>query len=176
MPRVISGQRVARSFVSPTGATNEVSRVLDFQLAADQGIEVIAVLGYGWAHDDSPPTSDTVPYIAQAHQTLHLEEGATEDLDYLAGEDDDEIDTEIIYAQTFADRGHIPATAGGGGAGLHISPAGLVTFPEPILSPRNLTHKGTTATADVDLEAGVLIYYRYVEFSNAELGVLLSRR
>lgn len=176
MPRTISGQRIARSMVSPTGAANEVARVLDFQLAADQGIQIDAVLGYGFIHDDSPAASDTVPAAIRGAQTLHLEEGATEDIDFAAGDDDDEIDTEIFFVQSFTEVFQIPATAGGGGGAVSITPSGLVTFPEPIVSPRNITHKGHTFEADCDLEAGVLIYYKYVQFTNAELGVLLSRR
>ena len=176
MPRVISGQRIARSFVSPTGAANEVEREVDFQLAADQGVEIAAVLGYLSFHDDTPAASDTVPASTVAHQTLHLETSATEDLDDAAGEDATVIDTELFYVQFAQFTFQIPATAGGGGGGLTVTPSGLVVFPDPIVSPRNITHKGTTVTADTDLEAGVLIYYRYLQFSNAELGVLLARR
>ena len=176
MPRVISGQRVGRSFVSPTGAANAVSRVLDFQLAADQGVQLEAVLGYGVLHDDSPATSDTVPAVARAIQSLHLEEGTTEVLDFAAGDDDDELDTEVVWVQSFAEVFQVPATAGGGGGSLTVTPSGLVVFPDPIVSPRNITHKGYTFEADCDLEAGILFYYRYVQFTNAELGVLLSRR
>lgn len=175
MPRVISGQRIARSFVSPTGAANEVSRVLDFQLAADQGIRVEAVLGYGFVHDDSPAASDTVPAAIRAAQTLHLEDGATEDIDFAAGDDSDQLDTEIFYVQSFVEIFQVPATAGGGGGTMSVTPTGLVVFPDPIVSPRNITHKGHTFEADCDLECGVLIYYRYLQFSNDELGVLLSR-
>lgn len=176
MPRVRSGQRFCRSFLSPTGAANEVSAELDFQLGGDDGIEIFAVQGYGSLHDDSPAASDTVPYNAVAHQTLHLEAGETEDLPDAAGEDGFDIDSEIFWVQHFVQQGHIPATAGGGGAGLTITPSGLVVFDKPILSPRNITHKATTLTADQDLECGVIIHYRYVSFSSSELGVLLARR
>jgi len=176
MPTIASGQRVARSFVSPTGATNEVSRVLDFQLGPDHGIEIHAVQGYGSFHDDTPPTSDTVPFTAVAHQTLHLEEGATEDLPDIAGADADDIDSEIFYVQWFMVHGQIPATAGGGGASMTVNPSGLWIPPRPILAPRNITHKGTTVSVDTDLESGVLIFYNYVKFTTSELGVLLARR
>jgi len=176
MPRVISGDRVARSFVSPTGAAAIVSRVLDFQLAADQGIEMVAVLGYGSYFDNTPAASDTVPANSVGNQSLHLEEGATEDLPNEAGEDADDIDTEIFYVQSFHTLFQIPATAGGGGGSTSVLPSGLVIFRDPILSPRNITHKGVSGPADSFGQFGVLIYYHYVEFSNAELGVLLARR
>lgn len=175
--RVISGQRVARSFVSPTGASNEVERVLDFQLAANQGIQIEGVLGYGNLHDDSPPVSDTVPFTAVGHQTLHLEEGATEDLPDTAGEDADDTDTEIVYVQYFVQQGIVGSTVTfGASAGLTVMPNGIWVPPEPILSPRNIIHKGSTLTADVDGEFGCLIYYKFVEFSSGELAVALARR
>lgn len=176
MPSIRGRQRIGRSFVSPTGVTNEVSRVLDFQLATDQGIQIEGVLGYGVLHDDTPATSDTVPIAIRASQTLHLEEGATEDLPISTGEDADDLDTEIFYGQVFTEVFQVPATAGGGGGFGYITPSGIWVPPEPILSARNITHKGTTVGADADLEAGVFIYYHFVEFSNAELGVILSRR
>jgi len=176
MAKRLGGMKIARSFVTPTGAGNEVERTLDFQLAADQGIEIVAVQGYGNLHDDSPPTSDTVPFNAVAHQTLHLEEGATEDLPDAQGEDADDIDTEIFYVQHFVLNGQIPATAGGGGVSQMVTPSGLWIPAEPILSARNITHKGTTIGADQDLEAGVLIYYWNVQFPQSELAGILTRR
>ena len=176
MPRIVSGQRIARSFLSPTGAANEVTQELDFQLGARDGIRINAVLGYGHFHDDSPATSDTVPAQSTATQTLHLETGATEDLPDVAAEDGFDIDTEIFYAQMYGQVIQVPATAGGGGGALTVTPNGLVTFPIPIDSPRNIIHKAVTVGADQDLEAGVLIYYHFVEFSTSELGVILARR
>lgn len=174
MPRTVSGQRIGRSFVSPSGA-DEVSRVLDFQLGADEGIEITSVLGYGSLHDDTPVASATVPSIAHALQTLHLEGGATEDLPVAAAADADDIDTEIFYMQSFEQHTFFHTTTGAG-IGLSKTPNGLLIFDRPILSPRNITHKGTTLATDHDLECGVLIFYRYVRFTSAELGVLLSRR
>lgn len=176
MPRIMSGQRIAHAFVSPTGA-EEASQVLDFQLAADQGIEITMVSPYGWLHDDSPAPSDTVPYIATGLLTLHLEDGATDDLPIAAGADVFDIDSEIIAAYTFFDRGIVGATATfGASATMGVIPATPIYFPQPILAPRNITLKGTTVGTDVDAEMGMTIMYRYVEFSNAELGVLLARR
>lgn len=177
MTRRISGDRVGRSFVTPTGNANEVERVLDFQLAADQGIAITSVLGYGSLHDASPAVSDTVPATAIGFQTLHLEEGATEDLPGIAGEDADDLDTEIFWTQYFHTLSHVGSTATFGvGLAMTVTPSGLITFAQEIISPRNIIHKGRTALADSFLNGGVLIYYHFVEFSDQELGVLLARR
>jgi len=177
MPRTISGQRIARSFVTPTGSANEVQRVLDFNLAADQGIEIEAVLGYGNYFDASPAPSDTVPISNMGFQTLHLETGATEDLPSEAAEDADDIDSEIFYVQSYAYNAVLGTTnTFGGGASLAITPSGIWIPPEPILSPRNIIHKGRTNVTDTFGFFGVIIYYKFVSLTPAELGVALARR
>jgi len=176
MPSRISDDRYARSFVTPTGAGNEVSRVLDFQLAADQGIEIDWVMGWGNLHDDTPPTSDTVPFQVQAGQSLHLEDGTTEDMPDAAGEDEDDLDTEIFFYQSFVQQGGLPATVGGYGVTLTVQPNGLIVYPKGVISPRNITHKGTTKGADQDLECGVLFSFHFVKFSSAEQGGFFARR
>jgi len=175
--RVISGLRVARSFVTPTGGANVVSRELDFQLGANQGIEISSVLGYGWVHDDSPTVSDTVPVTAKATQTLHLETGTIEAIPTLAGEDADDIDTEIFYAQTHQMTALVGTTnTFGAGIALKSEPSGLVVFARPIGTARNVTHSGLNSAAGAFAELGVLIYYHYILFTDAELGFLLARR
>jgi len=176
VPTTVSGMRVARSFVSPTGAANTVERELDFQLGSDDGIQIEGVLGYGHYFDASPAPSDTVPLGQLAHQTLHLETGATEALPDDAGDDADDIDTEIFYVQAYSlvwIQGST-VTYGAGGS-LTITPSGMWVPPEPILSPRNIIHKGTSDVADSFLNCGVLIYYRYVRFTTSELGTILAR-
>jgi len=175
MPRFISGQRIARSLVTPTG-TAAVSRELDFQLAADQGISIDAVVGGGHLHDDSPATSDTVPSVVQAVSSLHLETGSLETPPIIAGADEDDIDTEIFWMQTFQNQFQVPSTAGGGGGWATVTPDGLVMFKEPILTARNITFRGQTFFSDQDFEAWVLIYYHFVIFTTSELGLFLARR
>lgn len=175
MARIISGQRIARSYVTPNGA-NVVSREIDFQLGAAQGIEIDSVLGFGSFADLSPAVSDTVPVSARATQTLHLETGTLEDVPTTAGEDEDDIDTEMFYLQMWGLMFQVPATSGGGGGALTVTPSGLVTFREPIRTARNITHRGETLATDNDLNAGVFIYYHYILFTDAELGFLLARR
>jgi len=59
---------------------------------------------------------------------------------------------------------------------LSVSPSGLITFREPIRTARNITHSGKTEVTGQQLDAGVLIYYHYIRFTNEELGFLLARR
>ena len=177
MPRPISGQRIGRSMLSPTGATDEVTVTLDFQLGGREGVEVFAVSGWGNLHDDSPAVSDTVPFNALGHQSLHLETGETEDIPRAAGADAFDIDTEVFWEQVFVQQGIVGSTVTfGASATLTVMPTGLTVFHEPILSPRNFIHKAVTVGVDQDLECGILFYYRFVEMSDAELGVALARR
>lgn len=177
MPTILSGQRIARSFVSPTGAANEVTRLLDFQLAADEGIRIFGVLGYGHLIDPSPAPSDTVPIAAVGYQSLNQETGETEDLPMEAGDDADDIDTEFMYVQHYTYNAIVGNTATFG-AGVHekVTPTGLFVPPEPMDSARNITHKAETISASTLLNCGVLIYFKYMRFSNSELGVMLARR
>ncbi len=174
MPRTVSGLRIANSFVTPSGAA-EVFREIDFQLGAEDGVEIYGVQGYGGINDISPAMSATVPNHQIGLQSLHLETGNTEDLPALAGEDTDDIDTEIFWVQWFEETifGH---TTTGSGVATNVNPNGIWVPPEPILSPRNIIHKGTTKATDVEGQMGVLIYFKYVTLSNAELGVALARR
>lgn len=176
MPTIISGLRIARSFVSPDGVA-EVTREIDFQLGPEQGIQIHAVLGYGHIFDDSPAVSDTVPTQNRGHQSLHLEAGTLENVPVGEGDDADDIDTDIFYAQVWGSLILVGTTnTFGAAASVTVTPSGLVTFPKPILAARNITHQGETFGTGSDLKAGVLIYYEYVKFSLAELGFLLARR
>ncbi len=175
MAKIISGLRVARSLVTPSGASI-VSRELDFQLGASQGIEISSVLPYGFFVDISPTASDTVPATEEAIQSLHLETGTLETPPLIAAADEDDIDTEIFWVQSFHTMFQIPSTAGGGGGFGVAMPQGITKFAEPIRTARNITHRGQTFVTDGLLSGGVLIYYHYIEFTNAELGFLLARR
>jgi len=174
MPTTISGPRRARSFVTPNGAS-VVSRVIDFNFATNQGIEITAVLGTGLAIDLSPATSDTVPAAVRGAQSLHLEEGQLEDVPIVAADDADEVDTEVFFQQEFGGLFQVPATAGGGGGSA--TPQNLyLPYKDPILVARNITHRGETTLAGQDGFFGVLIFYHYVVFTIAELGLILARR
>jgi len=174
MPTPLSGPRRARSFVTPAGG-NIVSRVLDFNFASDQGIEITAVLGNVMSHDASPAVSDTVPAELHVVQTLHLEEGTIEVVRFADGDDEDQIDTEIFFQQHASGMFQVPSTAGGGG-GSGASSTLYVPFIEPILVARNITHSARDNTSGQTSKGSVLIYYRYVKFSIQELGLILARR
>jgi len=174
MPQVISGPRQARSFVTPTGAA-VVTRVIDFNFAADQGIQIFAVLGSVDAQDTSPVASDTAVVQIPVAQSLHLEEGTIEDVPFVDADDADEIDTEVFFSQQVAGAVQIPATAGGGG-GNGASGTLYVPYIKPILVARNITHRGETQTTGQFGHCAVLIFYEYVRFSLQELGLILARR
>lgn len=174
MPTTISGPRRARSFVTPAGVS-EVTRVLDFNFATNQGIEITSVLGILTGTDLSPAASDTVPITTRFQQSLHLEEGTIEDVPFPSGEDADEIDTEVFFLQETGGMFQVPATAGGGGGNVDSSNMYL-PYRDPILVARNITHRGESLVAGQEAFASVLIFYHYVVFSNAELGLILARR
>jgi len=175
MPTVISGPRRARSFVTPAG--NEVvQRVLDFNFAATQGIQIEAVLGSLSVVDLSPAVSDTVPADLYVSQSLHLEEGTIENIPFLDGEDADEIDSEVFYldhAQGQFQTGTTNTFGAGGNAG-HSSL--YVAYRDPILVARNISHRGEGRQTGQVGKAHVVIYYRYVQFSTQELGLIFARR
>lgn len=175
MPREISGLRIARSFITPTDS--EVSRVIDFQLGARQGIAIQSVLG-----DMVPdpigvvPPSSTIQEFT-ATQTLHLESGSLETVPDQAGEDEDTIDSEVFFRQKLVYAGNDDATTEfRASLALLVTPNGIVDFKREILVARNITHRGISTDAAFDFLAHVTIYYVFVEFSLAELGLILARR
>jgi len=174
MPREISGLRLARSFVTPTEV--EVSRVLDFQLGARQGIAIKAVLGSILANSGSSVSTSTTSFITANH-TLHLESGSLETVPDAAAEDEDTIDSEVFYRQDLLLAGNDDAATEFRASITHeVTPSGIVDFPEPIFAARNITHRGITGGSTLDTNCHVLIYYTFVEFSLAELGLILARR
>ena len=175
MPTEISGLRIARSFVTPTEAA--VSRELDFQLGARQGIAIHAVLG----DLAIEPTNATLAVTTQAYfgstQTLHLETGSLEAVPDAAGEDEDTIDSEIFYRQALAIGANDDvSTEFRASLAMTVTPSGIVVFPRPIFTARNITHRGITSSAALDANGHVILYYVFVEFSLSELGLLLARR
>jgi len=174
MPTIISGPRRARSLVTPNGSA-VVTRVLDFNFATNQGIEITAILASLSVFDTSPAASDTVPVVVNGAHSLHLEEGTIEDVPIDTAEDADEIDTEVFFSQQMVGTFQIPATAGGGGG---ATPHGTIYVPyrDPVRVARNITHRGETLVTGQDAIGSVLIFYHYVVFSNAELGLILARR
>lgn len=175
MPREISGLRIAKSFISPTNA--EVSRVIDFQLGARQGIAISAVLG-GIMVDPNAftPSTSTILFLQGTH-TLHLEAGSLETVPDEQGEDEDTIDSEIFYRQEISVGGNDDvSTEFRASLTVSVTPSGIVPFAIPILTARNITHRGINPSANLDTLCHVIIYYTFVEFTLAELGLILARR
>lgn len=172
MPRRISGLRAARSMVTPEDAT-VVSRVLDFNLGAQQGIELAVVSG-GMAIDSVVESTDTQELMAD--QSLHLEAGQIETIGNQTGEDEDLIDTEVIWQQFLSMLiQEEAATRGGSHAAISVSPAGPVVLPSGVYSARNITHAAKSET-NLFVSCHVHILYYYILFSLGELGLLLARR
>jgi len=175
MPREISGLRIARSFITPTDT--EVSRVMDFQLGARQGIAIDAVLGTLIPDPAGLELASATVTEASGVHTLHLESGSLETVPDAAGEDEDTIDSEIFFRQEVWVGGNDDsATEFRASLAVLVNPNGLLTFPKPVFTARNITHRGISSASNMDFLAHVIIYYTFVEFSLAELGLILARR
>jgi len=175
MPREISGTRIARSFITPTEA--EVSRVLDFQLGARQGIAIEAVLGTMSVDPANTTVSTSVIGFDNSTQTLHFESGSLETVPDAAGEDEDTIDSEVFFRQELTmGASDDVSTEFRASLAIVVNPNGLIAFREPLLTARNITHRGINSGTRLDALAHVIIYYKFVEFSLSELGLILARR
>ena len=175
MPREISGLRIARSFITPTNA--RVTRVLDFQLGARQGIAISQVLGSIKVDPGAFTLSTSTVLMFAGNHTLHLESGSLETVPDEQGEDEDTIDSEIFYRQDLSVGGNDDVTTEfRASLAMETTPNESITFEKPILTARNITHSGITSSANLDILAHVIIFYTFVEFSLAELGLILARR
>jgi len=175
MPREISGLRIARSFITPTSA--EVSRVIDFQLGARQGISISAVMGDVMVDPSAFTPSATIVLAFNGNHTLHLESGSLETVPDATAEDEDTIDSEVFYRQSMQFIGNDDLTTEfRSSAGLMVMPNGIVNYDKPILTARNITHRGISVSGALDILCHVIIFYTFVEFSLAELGLILARR
>lgn len=173
MPRIISGLRVARSYVTPAGTT-AVERTLDFQLGARQGIQIEQMVGSIEILDVIEST-DTDNY--NGNHTLHLESGSLEVVADAAAEDEDTIDSEIIYRQGASlIVQEEAATRGGSAVAFMVDPTSPIIFSTPLFVARNPTHRGITKSTNFSVGCHLTIYYKFVEFSLGELGLILARR
>jgi len=177
MPKAISGTRFARSMVTPIGA-QVVSRVLDFQLGPRMGLEIYSVQGsVSRLGTGTLGTVDNATIaVTQGQQTLHMETGALEDIPIKAGEDADDIDTEIFYQYGLYVTGVNSGIVGEGASLAIVSGPGYVVYNPTLFVARNITHRGETVNANEEANFSVLIQYRYIEFTDAEMGILLARR
>lgn len=175
MPREISGLRIARSFITPPNS--EVSRVMDFQLGARQGIAIHAVLGDMVIDSTGFTPSAAAQTVLNGTHTLHLESGNLETVPDAGGEDEDTIDSEVFFRQSLLYVGNDDLTTEfRASAAVLVTPSSIVNFERPILTARNITHRGIALQSSLDFLAHVIIYYVFVEFSLAELGLILARR
>lgn len=176
MPREISGMRTASSIVTPEGAET-VTQEIDFQLGAQVGIQILGVYGAITGFNSTLAAQDDSSQNRTAEHTLHLETGALETVLDSAADDAFNIDTEVFYRQDWSEH-HIWNSVAGDGAGLTetLTNSNTIWFPRPVYSARNITHRGNATVADVDVVCNVLLYYTYVEFSLAEMGLFLARR
>ncbi len=176
MPREISGLRIARSFITPTDS--EVSRVIDFQLGARQGIAIHMVAG-DIQLDGTTVIQVTTIASAIGNHTLHLESGSLETVPDSSAEDEDTIDSEVFYRQGCTVIGNDDVTTEfRASVAFTVTPSAPVVFPEnkPVFTARNITHRGIATQSWLDIACHVTIYYTFVEFSLAELGLILARR
>lgn len=170
MGRPISDLRIARSFIG--AAATEESVEIDFSIGRREAIEISAVLGT-MAPTAAVATSTPTPVLAE--QTLHIEDGTIEALSSTGGAPDQfDNDSEVLFHQVLSVIAFDGSTEAAGA--LSVTPSGLVTFPEPILSPVNLTHRADNEGAILDVGCTLMIYYRYVELSDRELAFQFARR
>ena len=169
--RDISSPRWAKSFLTPGPGVAVVEGVFDFQLGPRMGVAVMDVLGWPKTLDVSALTGalGTHPYTS----SLHLETGTLE-VPNVAASDETIIDSEIFYIQ-IATLGGI-SLAGAAGMTVWVAPSGLVHYDPPVLTARNITHRVQSEVANGSIEAGILMRYKFVEFTLEEMGLLLSLR
>jgi len=170
MPTPLTGLRIATSYLTPSGVASD-SAEIDFQLGAQEGIEIFSVVGTVTILAEALAAASTE---TQAEQTLHLRTGTLETVPNASGEDAQLIDSSIFYRQDITVLGQ--ETSGIGSAAIAITPQGLVPYPEPIFSSQNITHLAEGHEASWVFGMGIHIFYRFVKFSLSELGLILARR
>lgn len=171
MVKRISDVRVARSFIGAGTPSVVETAELDFNLSTREAIRIYGILGNINKADGVAIVVTDAARIWD--QSLHLEEGTlTAPNTAGATADQFENDDEIIYHQQLM---HVHFMgANGGGMGVAVTPNGLVTFPEPILSVVNPTHRVSSDEEEAGFE--LLIYYDYVELSDGEMALAFARR
>lgn len=177
MAEAITGLRVAKSYLdTPDAEASIEAPVLDFQLAESMGVQILAVLGYFNLIDRTAGAAASLDVAFT--QELHREDG-TLDAPLIEEGDGGPIfnsDDDIFWAQSLNRTDLEDQTNGQGGVTMAVTPSGLVTFPEPLLSARNITHRVHGSDPAYNVACTVLIYYKFVRFTMSEMGFLLSRR
>ncbi|MBW7998504.1 MAG: hypothetical protein FVQ81_18410 [Candidatus Glassbacteria bacterium] len=151
--------------------------MIDFQLGARQGIAIEQVMGDVTIDDTNTIISASTVTIGTGLHTLHLESGSLETVPDSSGEDEDTIDSEVFFRQGVSLAGNDDATTEfRSSIAFMVSPNTPIIYPKPILTARNITHRGIMRTGIYDALFHVTILYTFVEFSLAELGLILARR
>lgn len=170
MPKPISGMRIARSFIG--NAATEETVELEFNIGTREAIEILAVLG---TLAPSAVVTTATPTPVTSEQSLHLEDATLEGLGSVgASADQFNNDSEVIFHQVLSVIAFDGTTEAAGA--IEVTPSGLIVFPEPLISPINLTHRVDNEAAVMDVGATLMIYYRYVELSDRELALEFGRR
>ena len=174
MAKAISDVRVARSFIGAgTASVAEVSE-LDFNLSTREAIRIYGVIGNIFIGSGvDPALVETGARLWS--QSLHLEEGTVTVPNTVgATADQFENDDEIIYHQ-YAQMNLFGVVANGtGGLSVSVTPNGLITYPVPLISVVNPTHRVSPDEEDAGFE--LLIHYDYIELSDGEMALAFARR
>ena len=174
MPRRLTGIRHARSLITTAvGAGSVDTDLIDFELASDQGIELVAL-----KHIFTEIAGDLVatPFRGNAWATLHAEsqtlEDPTPDVNHTV-RDSEILDFEGINFQGGDDSG---AAQGGMTVSVEHAVTPWQRMPDDLIVVSNMTHRLETSATMDDATSIYLIQYRYVELSAAELGLFLALR
>ena len=166
----ISDVRVARSFIGVAAASSVESQEMDFNLGVREAIEIFAAMSTVGNVIVTATASILIDFVTQ---TLHMETETLDDVPHLQSEADEvDMDSEYFFRQAMHIL-HFNGTTEAAG-GLAQLPSGLITFPVPILSAINITHRVETDTA-VSAGCEVHVHYRYVALSTTEQAFQFAR-
>ena len=173
MPQVITGTRNARSTVDVSAISTTDTDEIDFELASDQAIEIMALKHI--ASQINTAIATTIIF-GSAQISLHAEtvglEDPNMDIDNTV-RDSEIIDAEVVTGYLSDDSG-----AAQGGMTVHTTKhsSGWQQMPSGLFVVTNLTHRVQTDGVLTNVTSTYMIQYRYVRLSLSELGVFLSLR
>lgn len=175
MPRAISNVRVASDVITHEGGTTPTEREIDFDLGLNEAIEIFGIVGL--VNSFATYTVGTSPGADSGVQALQLDPDNPRDIAHLTSDTDITfLDEEAIFMQAVQAIGFNDTTNGTGGLATTVTPNGLVTYPEQILSAINPSHTIVTNGADLDFVGTLMIHYRYVQLTQQEIAFQVARR
>lgn len=176
LARVLTNTRIATSFYTHEAGSTQGGQEVDFDLGTNQAIEIFSVFGVVDSLENI--TAVATLQAPSVQHSLHLEDDNPRDTGLeITDTDLVELNDEVIYKQSVVSVQAHDTTNGVGSAGLAITPTGMVTYPEPILTAANLQHQFKASGTNMDIAATLYIFYRYVLLSNQELaGIIAVRR